>query len=236
MALLVVYTRLYAACFGKALSAIGQSPWTLLLPMALFAALLLATGLLGRAGILGGLLVSLAMDALLSCYLYFVSELVAGARVQLAELKKSFGAYFWAILNLMFVVWIAEFMLGAVLQRNPQAEVIYMMVRFAVFVLLNATPEVLYTRGTYGGLATIQGSISFIHANWIEWFVPNLAFGALFFFGVGWLDDVGLPTAVISILAGAALHLVMVFRGFLFRELDGSSHRQRMFRWRSAQS
>jgi hypothetical protein len=30
------------------------------------------------------------------------------------------------------------------------------------------------------------------------------------------------------------LHLIMLFRGYLFRELDGSSHRQRMFRWRSA--
>jgi hypothetical protein len=36
-------------------------------------------------------------------------------------------------------------------------------------------------------------------------------------------------TIVGTILLGAALHAAMVFRGYLFLALDGSSHRQRMF-------
>jgi hypothetical protein len=234
--MLLVYGRLYGACLGRSASSILRSPWTLVLPIALFAALLLAATLLGQLGMVGGLLLGLAMDALLSCYFYFVSELVAGAKVRFDELKKSFGAYFWAVINLMFVVWLAELLLRGVTARNPHADVIDAMVRFAAFVLLNATPEVLYVRGTYGGLATFRGSIEFIHANWIEWFVPNLVLGAAFYFGVPALLAGGVPLPAVAVVAGLALHLVMVFRGHLFKELDGSSHRQRMFRWRTQQS
>jgi hypothetical protein len=43
-----------------------------------------------------------------------------------------------------------------------------------------------------------------------------------------------LPFAAVTapILIGALLHVLMVFRGFLFEILDGSTHRQRMFRFR----
>ncbi len=43
------------------------------------------------------------------------------------------------------------------------------------------------------------------------------------------------PVPIVGeLLVGAALHVVMVFRGNLFRALDGSSHRQRMFTRRIA--
>ena len=46
---------------------------------------------------------------------------------------------------------------------------------------------------------------------------------------LGTLGDLITP-----VLEGALLHLVMVFRGHLFAALDGSSHRQRMYRYRSS--
>jgi hypothetical protein len=236
MATIIVYARLYAACVASAARAIGRSPWTLLLPMMLFAARFIAATLLMGIPLLGGILLAFAIDALISCYFYFVSELVAGSRVQLSELKKSIGAYFWSVLNVMFVIWLVQFFLGGALRHNPQAPVIQAIVYFAAFVLLNAVPEVLYSRGTYGGLATIQGSIAFIHANWIEWFVPNLLFGAAFYFGVPWIEAMAVPWPLVAILEGALLHVIMVFRGFLFQELDKSSHRQRMYRWRNRET
>jgi len=93
---------------------------------------------------------------------------------------------------------------------------------------------VLYQKGTWGGLATIQKTISFIQESWIEWFIPNLAILALLL----WLDLQAESSGVAQLLAlvpaGAVLHLLMVFRGYLFMELDGSSHRQRMFKYRKA--
>ena len=42
-----------------------------------------------------------------------------------------------------------------------------------------------------------------------------------------------LGTVLSALVQGAVLHLVMVFRGHLFAALDGTSHRQRMYRLRS---
>jgi hypothetical protein len=233
MTVLLVYLRLYAGCLRRALAGITKSPWTLLLPMALLAVGLVASQLLGAAGLIGGLLLALLLDALVAGYLYVVGEVVSDARVRVTELQRSFGPYFWAVLNLFFLVWIVELLLSMALQRNPQALYIQLIVRFAAFVLLNATPEVIYQRHTYGGVATVQRSISFIHANWIEWFIPNLALGAAAYFGAPYLLGLGVPALLVSVVAGALLHLVMVFRGHLFAELDSSSHRQRLFKYRT---
>ena len=231
--LLVVYIRLYTACVAHALTAVRKSPWTLLLPIALWAALLVAERLLAGFGFLAGLALWLAMAALVSSYLYFVSELTAHARVSVQELKRSMGAYFWAVVNLMFILWLVELLLGLALARSPGGQGIFLFWRLAAFVLLNATPEVIYRRGTHGGIATIAKSVQFIQTNWIEWFIPNVAFGAVFYLGVPALTARGVPLLAVAALAGALLHLVMVFRGALFIELDSSSHRQRMFKYRT---
>src|SRR5690349_4743658 len=141
MKIFTVYSRLYGACLGRALQGIRRSPWTVFLPMGLFAALMLSSSLLGGLGLVGGMLLALVLDALISSYLYFTSEIVAQAKVSLDELKKSFGAYFWSVLNLFFVIWLVEWLLGTALVRSPDATVITAIVQFAAFVLLNATPE-----------------------------------------------------------------------------------------------
>jgi len=233
MSVLVVYGRLYAACIGRAARSIRKSPWTLLLPAVYLAAIVLAGRLLGGLGLLAGILSTLAVSALFASYLYFVGELAADARVHVAEVGRSFAPYFWATVNLGFVVWIVELLLGFALARNPQAAVLLAIVHFAEFVLLNAAAEVIYTRHTYGGLATVQRTIAFIHENWIEWFIPNLALGAAFYYGLPALAAAGVPDLVLGIVVGAVFHLAMVFRGVLFAELDSSAHRQRMFKYRS---
>jgi hypothetical protein len=225
MQVLKVYLRIYADCFRKAFAAIGRNAWTLLLPMLVSNAGTLAVGLAAQFGPLAGVLTGLATAALFSSYLYFVRELVHSARVSLRELQRSIGAYFWSILNVLFVTWLA----GWVLSRVLTGAFLEALLIVAV-VALNATPEVIYLRGTYGGLQTIGTSWQFLKAHWIPWFavnVPLLAAVGLLRLYVPWpiLDDV---------IAGAALHVAMVFRGNLFRALDGSSHRQRMFLQRVA--
>ncbi len=234
MNVVVVYARIYGACAGRALLGLKKSPWTLLLPMALWAVTARLAMVLAPLGLVGGLLLALAFDAAFSSYLYVTSEIVADAKVRIEELKRSIGPYFWAVLNLMFVIWLIELVIGMALSQNPHGAVIAFLLRLAGFVLLNATPEIIYQRKTYGGLATIQATIGFIHANWIEWFIPNLLLGAAFYYGIGWLLAVGVHEAIVAVVGGALLHAAMVFRGHLFRELDKSSHRQRMYRYKAA--
>jgi len=107
-----------------------------------------------------------------------------------------------------------------------------------LLVALNTTPEVVYQKGTRGGLETIQRSFLFLQENWVEWFIPNgLVLGAVFaIFSTGMLVGVFRgPLAIAApLVGGVLLHVYMVFRGFLFEALDGSTHRQRMFRYRNA--
>jgi hypothetical protein len=230
MKVLKVYLRIYADCFGKAFSSIGKNPWTLLLPVAVMLGARVAGLLAAQLGVLAGLLVALATAALFSSYLYFVRELIHTARVSLRELRNSIGAYFWSILNVFFVIWLARLALSLLVGRTPNAGALMLALWIVAVVALNATPEVIYLRGTYGGLQTIAASWEFLKAHWIPWFavnVPLLAAVALVWLYLPWpfLDDV---------IVGAALHVAMVFRGYLFRALDGSSHRQRMFLQRVA--
>ncbi len=239
MKILVVYSRLYWECLRKAILGIRKSPWTLLLPIALLLAFRLIGMLLYSLpfglGFVGGILMVFVLAALISCYLYFAGEVVSQSRVRVSEFGRSIGSYLWSVVNLLFVLWVASFLLGLLFRTNAGAYLLFeQLLTLASLILLNPAPEVIYLRGTYGGLATVQRSVAFVQQNWIEWFVANLP---LAYFGYSirpWLaqpDLLGL--LLVAIPVGALFHLAMVFRGHLFLELDRSSHRQRMFRYRS---
>jgi len=81
-------------------------------------------------------------------------------------------------------------------------------------------------------------AVRFLQSNWLEWGVPNALLLAALWLVLGEaavsLGVLGLPgVLVLSALVGGLFHLVMVFRGHLFAALDGTSHRQRMFRYRT---
>lgn len=232
---LLVYLRLYASCVKLAFQGIAKNLWTLALPVGLFVTFSLLTGVIGQLGLVGGFILGLMLDAVFSCYLYFTGGTVALQKMTLGELKKSFLVYFWSVIGLFFVLFIAKWVLGSVLSRNPQGGTIMTAINLLLLIVLNAAPEVIYTKGTRGGMDTIMTSVKFLQENWIEWFIPNLLIlgGAfLFWTRVMWRlpEWSNLP---LGLAAGALFHVVMVFRGHLFQELDGSSHRQRMFRYRN---
>jgi hypothetical protein len=241
MSVVLVYLRLYGSCLANALAALAKNLWTLLLPVGLAVAWY-ALGFVVvslRTGIVGGFALALARTAGFSVYTYFLAGVVAKERVNLSELKTSLGAYFWSWMNVFFVLWIVELLLGLALASNPQRDALLRVVSLMELIALNATPEVVYLKRTGGGVETIQRSFQFLQENWIEWFVPNgLLIGAWFAASVyGLLPMLGaLGGLAAAALFAALLHLLMVFRGFLFEALDGSTHRQRMFRYRGAGS
>jgi hypothetical protein len=242
MKVLIVYGRMYASCLTRAVQGLGKNPWTIFLPMALFAAFLYLARIASHLGIIGGFLIPLIEAAIGSAYLYFVGEIVGRSRVRMGDLWMAIRSYFWSLINLFFVLWIASLVLGMLVGRSPNGGTLLLLFNLAVLIILNAAPEVIYQVGTYGGLATVQRCIQFLQESWIEWFLPMIAIGAAYWFVWG---RVVLPqlyihlgytvgSLVSSVLLGALLHLVMLFRGFLFQELNGSSHRQRMFKYRNA--
>jgi hypothetical protein len=241
MKVLTVYGRMYASCLLRAAQGLSKNPWTVLLPMALLVVFNLLAGMLARLGFIGGLLITLVGAAAGSAYLYFVGEIVGRSTVRLSEFQLAVRAYFWSLINLMFVIWIVELVLGMVLRGNPNGSVIMTLFTLACLVLLNPAPEIIYQVGTYGGIATVQRSVAFLQESWIEWFLPMVLVGVAYWFGWmgNWrytamfhLGQVG--PILFAVLLGALFHYVMLFRGFLFQELNGSSHRQRMFKYRNA--
>jgi hypothetical protein len=232
---LVVYARIYGSAMLDALASIAKSAWTLILPIALVFAFIALAGVLNPLGMVGGILLSLARTAGCSVYSYFLAQLVAKNTASVKDLKTSLGAYFWTWMNLFFVLWVIGFLVNTVAMNNPQGATLLTVISLMELIVLNAAPEIIYLKGSYGGLETIQRSFGFLQENWIEWFLPNaLILGGWWFFTTGVISFGMLPFAAVTapILIGALLHVLMVFRGFLFEILDGSTHRQRMFRFR----
>ncbi len=243
MNVVVVYARIYASCAAAAFLSLLKNPWTLLLPLGLGVAVMLAGVILSGLGIAGGFILGLGISAGMSCYLYFLGEVVGRQKASLTELKKSFGVYFWSVINVSFVVWVVNLVSSMALRGVPQGASLALALNLVLLVVLNPAPELIYQRGSSGGLDTISRSFEFLQENWIEWFIPNgLIFAALF--GGNWMMAVVFGQSVSTGLlllgatkglgVGLVLHVVMVFRGHLFRELIGSTHRQRMFKNRNA--
>jgi hypothetical protein len=229
MTALKVYLHLYAECFRKAFAAIAKNPWTLLLPALVLFVREGVARLAYTLGMLGGIVVTFATAALFSSYLHFVGELVQGGRIGRTDLKRSFGAFLWPVVNVFFVVWIASLALGLLAGGSPNGAALLYALWIVSLVALNAVPEVIYLRGIYSGLQTILASWEFLKVQWIPWFAANVpVLGALTLLAAVQAPVVG------TILLGAALHVAMVFRGNLFLALDRTSHRQRMFAQRVA--
>jgi hypothetical protein len=230
MTALTVYLHLFADCFRKSFAAIARNPWTLLLP----ALVLLAREWAGRfalgLGAVGGIAVTFATAALFSSYLHFVGEIVQGGRITGSDLRRSFGAYLWPVVNVFFVVWIASLALGLLLAGNPGAARASYALWLVAVVALNAVPEVIYLRGIHGGVQTIVASWEFLKAQWIPWFAANLPLLGAVTLIAAYVQE----SIAATILLGGAVHVAMVFRGNLFLALDRSSHRQRMFAQRFA--
>src|SRR5262245_25579097 len=116
----MLYLRLYADCFARALAAVRKSPWTLALPMVYLAISLAASIVLAPLGILGGMLLMVVADLCTSSFLYFVAQAVQSTPSRTSELKQSFLAYFWPVVSFGFIVWITSTMLGYALAAHPQ--------------------------------------------------------------------------------------------------------------------
>lgn len=238
MKVITVYARIYGQAFTNALAAIVKNAWTLLLPMGLAVAWMFLGTLVGNAmdPWSGGMVIGLARSAALSIYCFFLGGLVAQQKVGLDQLKTSIGTYFWSWLNIFFVLWIASLVLTPVFAANPN---LVMPLTLVLLIALNTVPETVYLKGTRGGIDTITRSFAFMQENWIEWFIPNgLVLGLVIvgmLFGTVVSSLLGALGAIGSgLLLGVFLHIYAVFRGFLYEALDGSTHRQRMFRFRNS--
>jgi hypothetical protein len=248
---LIATLQLYKSCAVDA----GKTlffHWPILpLTVLLFFLFIYLQGLFGGMGIGGGFLVGFAAIVFIAYYYGWLSS-------ALDEKKFSFESsyildyhMFFHIMSVAFILWIADMIIGSVLKGLPVEGAGEQIYQLGLFVIFNAIPETLYIR-RYESTHALGHAATFTRDNWIEWFLPFLvvllpvalislelllhivtqsmvlipATSIVF----GWMMAMpayGNASIVLGIIVGT---WYMLFRGFLFKELESGSRRQRLYR------
>ncbi len=220
-----------------------------------------ASRLVAPLGLAGGFILGFIEAGCIASYLYLLSRAVQGSRLTIADLKQSFGAFFWDVIGVLFFLWIAGWVVQFAEQlAGDHGAFVAAAYGLAVAVFLNPVPELIYlgrSRGRTTELLLESGR--FVQSHWTEWFVPNILFGlallalalgrsafnfetlsqtlpGLFSLQTGYALGTSLARfsdlwALPLVLALA--HYAMVFRGLLFQEIAGGNWKVRAFRART---
>ncbi len=230
---------LYATAFKRALACVGKNWVVSFAPAAYSVGLTIALLLVAPlGGIVGGILFSLASQACVSSGLFLIKNMIETGKAGFNDFLNGFTVYIWELITIAFILWIPLRVLESALAGAPNGGLIFLLIKLALYILLNAVPELIYqTRTT--GLELIGASYNFIVDNWIEWLIPNLALAVGGYFVLQLVSPLllGLPgflqLFLYSFIAGLLLTYVMTFRGFLFAELHGSTRRSRIYRYKA---
>ena len=247
--------RMYGDCALDAFRSLLKNWRIIPASIAAFVIFIISVVLFGRFGLAGGFLLGIVNIVLLTLYYRWISECVRKNFLSWREYLEFDYALFSSVINTAFILFMGLFVLES-LTRGLNLLWFVLCVKLAVFILFNAVPEVIYMRGAPGTMA-FASSYEFVRENWIEWFLPLVVFltpvlvkspvAVLFMLSSGdpmlpvikfiqaFAPDFSMgftsgPAGVILLLFSiAAATWFMIFRGFLFRELETGSRRQRAY-------
>jgi hypothetical protein len=207
-------------------------------PFAYAALLSILAFIVASLGIIGGLVLGLASQACISSGLHLIKNIVESDRADLKDFINGFTVYLWELLGIAFILWIPMRVLAMALASAPNGGLIFALIQIAIYILLNPIPELIYqTRAS--GLGLISESYNFIVENWLEWLLPNIVLTIAGYLILNILNAIttGLPGVVqvfiITVGMGLCVSYFMIFRGFLFAELYGSTRRSRAYRYKT---
>ena len=229
---------IYRTSLSRSLERLGVNWAIVFAPLAYGAILAIASVSFSFLGFVGRMLVTVVAAACASSGLYLIEHIIRESKVALNDFVKGFTVYLWEILAIAFILWLPMTLLSRVAYLTSEGPLILLLVQLILYVVLNAVPELIY-QSRVSGLALLSASYEFIVENWIEWLLPNL----LIVTAAYWMKDglmglvAYLPFYLWSFLIpfafGLFLTFLMVFRGFLFSELSGTTRRSRAYRYRA---
>lgn len=232
---------IYKTAFLRSAKLVAGNWVVSLAPLAYGIILSLVGFFVAPLGLIGGILIALASDACISSGLHLIENILNSRKASFNDFMRGFTIYLWEIVRISFILWIPMMMASAVLLRMPNGLLILLFIRIAVYIIFNAVPELIY-QSRASGIELFGASYHFITENWIEWFTPNLAITAA---GYALLRLLNLFTGGIPLFPqlfvtafglGLFLAYIMIFRGILFAELNGSTPRNRVYRYRMRDS
>ena len=220
---------LYGRVFRRG-AELARRGWPIAFAVLLYTVLLqLAIGFAMQLGIVGGVLVTIAMAACVSSWLALVEHMLRSGKVSLTDLPASFGAYLGDLLAVGFLLFLLRLIASLVLAPFPFLEIVFGL---ATLVFFNAVPELIYL-ARHGAADLLVASYRFIGENWVEWFPANLVL-LVIVLATGLLVPDGPYGLVSGFAAGLVTTYAWIVRGLLFLELTSSSRRGREFKRRAA--
>jgi hypothetical protein len=207
-------------------------------PFAYAALLSILAFIVASLGIIGGLVLGLASQACISSGLHLIKNIVESGRADLKDFINGFTVYLWELLGIAFILWIPMRVFAMALASAPNGGLIFALIQIAVYILLNPVPELIYqTRSS--GLGLVSESYNFIVENWLEWLLPNIVLTIAGYLILNILNAIttGLQGVMqifmVAVGMGLCVSYIMIFRGFLFAELHGSTRRSRAYRYKT---
>jgi len=238
MQILQVTLWLYATALKRSLECVSKNWVVSFAPVVYGIGLSIVGTLVAPFGMIGGLLYSLASAGCASSALFLIKNMVESGKTDVRDFLNGFTVYIWEVVTIGFILWIPTWALATSLASLPNGALIFFLIRLCLYIILNAVPELIY-QSRASGLELIGASYNFIVENWLEWLIPNIIFALGGYYLLQLIEPFlfDLPGFVnlflYAFIVGLGLTYLMTFRGFLFAELNGTTRRSRIYRYRA---
>ena len=232
---------IYKTCLIRTVELARGNLGIIFAPIAYGVLLSVAARLVAPLGIIGGIVMGVVLAACASSGLYLIENVVRMGKASLQDFARGFSVYIWDILTIAFIFWIPMRLLAQFAYTTPNGPLLYLGVQILLYVIFNAVPELIY-QGRVSGLALLSASYQFIVENWIEWLLPNLLVGVAGYLLRNLVYQLVTPLPfflqdfLVEAAFGLFLTFLMIFRGLLFSELNGTTRRSRVYRYKARSS
>jgi len=227
---------LYGTALNRSFQCLRKNWLASLAPVVYGIGLAVVGTIVAPLGLIGAMLYSVATQACASSALFLIKNMLDSGKTDVNDFLNGFTVYIWELITISFILWIPMRVAAMGLGSAANGALLYFLFKLALYIILNAVPELIYQSRT-SGLELIGASYHFIVENWLEWLVPNIIFGVAGFYLLDVFESYlfGLPgfmqLFLYALVLGVALTYFMTFRGFLFAELHGTTQRSRLYRY-----
>jgi hypothetical protein len=232
---------IYKTALTKTIQLLRDNLGIIFAPIAYGLVLSAAAMLLAPLGFIGGMVLWMVRAACASSALYLIENVVRMSKANLQDFARGFTVYIGDILTLAFIFWIPMRLLAQFAFTTPNGPLLYLGVQILLYVIFNPVPELIY-QSRMSGLALLSASYQFIVENWIEWLLPNLLVGFVGYLLRNLIYQFVAPLPfflqyfLVETAFGLFLTFLMIFRGLLFSELNGTTRRSRVYRYKARSS
>lgn len=221
-----------------------QEIFILGIPYMLFGAIVfqIASGI----SFFASLIIYAGMSAIFSDYIFVVENIILYDRFNWNIVKHGYKVYFRKVFVLFFMFSLFTFgyslFLAPIFSLLPFGGIMFYIILFGIAIVFNPLPEVYYNKN-YPEIESLKYCFKFIKKNPIMWFLPNILLSVFtfyllkllfsltaFFFQFGRLIGLSSQVFITILFIQVVVGIGAVYRGHLFRKLDTTSRKKRIFK------